>query len=594
MKRSLYSLWSLCLLLSLSLFASCLQPTFAASDFDGEKPFGPQDGEFPSVFLLNMNDTNFKTQLDTLKKEPNVSYVAVEFMAPWCPHCRHFVPDMERLGFTFNLAEKGPVRAGKVDCVAHANLCSFFGIEGFPTIRYGPISSWLKYFSFKKDAKKKDMERVNELIPEIDTIKTAEAVFQWITTNLTSLNISHSYYLPPKESFQLAWGEQALLKTPSASSTFPLVKTSIPSVAAAAAGTSSTATTPSSTPTPSSPSTPPSTPTLPASSSSSSSPSSPATSGKPVVEHSGGLASHPNLWDVETAVAMLLYDALGSQLEDKDVIHLKSFIHLMCLAYPEPISSATRYGGKEGGSPCRKSMCHLENRLDNYLTLLKSMSEDVVGVGGNELSDVTPQTKWRNNLFKEWRLCDRNWDEYSRGWATCAGTYPYMRGLTCGIWNLMHSLAAHLQGDYAQSVGVIRDFMGSFFGCVDCREHFMSVTSNYNQIKTQRDGVLWVWRVHNHVNFRVWNIEKDTQDGDPAHVKSLFPAYKDCPQCYMPRNTGTAKRLTPSLVVTYPSNKFEKNKDSREGGVDGGTTWKWNYEAVYKYLTDVYGSPSDS
>eukprot|EP01045_Picozoa_sp_COSAG04_P047740 COSAG04_NODE_17972_length_454_cov_1.177465_1_plen_111_part_10 len=37
-----------------------------------------------------------------LAERGDVSHVLMEFYAPWCPHCQHFAPEVERIGQAFN------------------------------------------------------------------------------------------------------------------------------------------------------------------------------------------------------------------------------------------------------------------------------------------------------------------------------------------------------------------------------------------------------------------------------------------------------------------------------------------------------------
>jgi len=52
-------------------------------------------------------------------------------------------------GHTFNENSLSPVRIGKVDCVADSKLCEFFGIRGYPTLKWGAKKDWLAYAGAK-------------------------------------------------------------------------------------------------------------------------------------------------------------------------------------------------------------------------------------------------------------------------------------------------------------------------------------------------------------------------------------------------------------------------------------------------------------
>ncbi|XP_058077566.1 protein disulfide-isomerase like 2-1 [Magnolia sinica] len=63
----------------------------------------------------------------------------VEFYAPWCGHCKKLAPEYEKLGASFKKAKS--VLIGKVDCDDQKNLCSKYGVSGYPTIKWFPKGS---------------------------------------------------------------------------------------------------------------------------------------------------------------------------------------------------------------------------------------------------------------------------------------------------------------------------------------------------------------------------------------------------------------------------------------------------------------------
>jgi protein disulfide-isomerase A6 len=63
----------------------------------------------------------------------------IEFFAPWCGHCQRLAPEYEKVGEAF--ANDKNVVVASVDCDAHNAVCSRFGIQGFPTLKYFPRGS---------------------------------------------------------------------------------------------------------------------------------------------------------------------------------------------------------------------------------------------------------------------------------------------------------------------------------------------------------------------------------------------------------------------------------------------------------------------
>jgi len=88
------------------------------------------------------------------KMTDDAEFAAIEFFAPWCPHCQNFGPTWETVAAYFN---KGEGNAGvrptprvtvfSVDCVAERDMCHEFHITGYPTVFFGT----LKQFKAEKE-----------------------------------------------------------------------------------------------------------------------------------------------------------------------------------------------------------------------------------------------------------------------------------------------------------------------------------------------------------------------------------------------------------------------------------------------------------
>jgi thiol oxidase len=123
-------------------------------------------------------------------------------------------------------------------------------------------------------------------------------------------------------------------------------------------------------------------------------------------------------------------------------------------------------------------------------------------------------------------------------WRSCAGSVEGTRGYTCGLWTLLHTLAARAPGPeggaawFEKTTGWIEHF----FPCDDCRAHFLAMAAEVprGEIVTARDAQLWLWRAHNEVNARLAAREargEGAGSGDPAFPKAQWPAYAACEAC---------------------------------------------------------------
>ncbi|KAM9339739.1 protein disulfide isomerase family A, member 8 [Symphorus nematophorus] len=84
--------------------------------------------------VLELGDADF----DYLASEHET--MLVKFYTPWCGHCKKLSPEFDKAATRL----KGVVRLAKVDCTAHTETCSRFGVSGYPTLkifRYGRDSA---------------------------------------------------------------------------------------------------------------------------------------------------------------------------------------------------------------------------------------------------------------------------------------------------------------------------------------------------------------------------------------------------------------------------------------------------------------------
>ncbi|RLN89004.1 hypothetical protein BBJ28_00004126 [Nothophytophthora sp. Chile5] len=197
------------------------------------------------------------------------------------------------------------------------------------------------------------------------------------------------------------------------------------------------------------------------------------------------------------------------------------------------------------------------------------------------LSDAMRQQKrwdqadW-SELLQKWRpiakrmsfptnLFEANGDE-DDGWAFCS-TY------TCGLWTLFHSITVSDSSSAfsrepwkpSEIMAAIRLYVKHFFGCEECREHFMKANPEgvvemlaASDAKGSHAVIMWIWKMHNAVN--------------KVLKKGQWPSKRECPLCYI--DIGGMVSLDASLlqedeIVAFVSSvyKHESKEIYEQSGV---------------------------
>ncbi|XP_050372522.1 sulfhydryl oxidase 2 isoform X1 [Argentina anserina] len=130
-------------------------------------------------YAVDLNVTNF----DAVLRDTPATYAVVEFFAHWCPACRNYKPQYEKVARLFNGPDAvypGTVLMTRVDCASKINtkLCDSFSVSHYPMLFWGPPS---KFVSAGWEPKQEKSD-----IQVIENGRTADRLLNWINKQLGS------------------------------------------------------------------------------------------------------------------------------------------------------------------------------------------------------------------------------------------------------------------------------------------------------------------------------------------------------------------------------------------------------------------------
>ncbi|KAI6170994.1 Sulfhydryl oxidase [Aphelenchoides bicaudatus] len=183
-------------------------------------------------------------------------------------------------------------------------------------------------------------------------------------------------------------------------------------------------------------------------------------------------------------------------------------------------------------------------RAANPQTLRRSENARAMFVQMRRELDTKPQTVSSKEWKTTFEAMERQFNNpfpVEADWQHCKGSGPEYRGYTCGLWTTFHTITIQAYTNMLknkkpspmQPLKAIQGWVNSFFGCQDCRMHFMEMTTQKFPMTAQRvrqphDTFMYLWRAHNIVNNR---LHKDITE-DPQFLKYQFPPLFLCPTCH--------------------------------------------------------------
>ena len=146
---------------------------------------------------------------------------------------------------------------------------------------------------------------------------------------------------------------------------------------------------------------------------------------------------------------------------------------------------------------------------------------------------------------EEWRalLTQSGVDAWPSSWHACNSSHAELHAYPCALWLLFHSLLAHASEPEAlPSLHAVVGYVKEFFGCEDCRGHFMvlaaALEKDVREMASEHEhgrhrAALWLWQAHNHVNERLGAAElTDSAAAQFAEfAKVQWPSRSLCPEC---------------------------------------------------------------
>uniref|UniRef100_A0A914C3Z0 Sulfhydryl oxidase n=1 Tax=Acrobeloides nanus TaxID=290746 RepID=A0A914C3Z0_9BILA len=230
----------------------------------------------------------------------------------------------------------------------------------------------------------------------------------------------------------------------------------------------------------------------------------------------------------------------GGYLHGSNLTALYTFVDALAQHFPQV--SLTNLGGNE-----------TEVLLDHSARARMVFMQLRDFIGSRGFNEPLSADNWQTEFIRA-EQAQGNPFPVTLDWDHCRGSSAQFRGYTCGLWTTFHALTVRAFKNSANDVSFrplsilhsIRDWVGEFFGCEHCRNHFLKMTTKTfkmeSQVRQSEDVFMYLWRAHNIVNARL----KGRETEDPKFPKYQFPPLFLCPNCQEEQG-----RLNENEVLNY-------------------------------------------
>ncbi|KAM3725942.1 Sulfhydryl oxidase [Dirofilaria immitis] len=269
--------------------------------------------------------------------------------------------------------------------------------------------------------------------------------------------------------------------------------------------------------------------------------------------------------DMLKAMRMALLDEViktDSKIADKNFTALLNFISVLAEHFPIYTSNTTSRTTKQKSFAAMKRSTRAKSIFLHLQHFLEAHG------GKRTISSFV----WRNQFQNIERVFGYPFPT-NASWEHCKGTTLGYRGYTCGLWTTFHAITvnAFMQGLQTpiNLLFGIRDWVANFFGCLDCRRHFLHMTTTLypltkSRVKNTYDMMFYLWRAHNIVNAR---LHGDKATEDPQFEKRQFPPLFLCSTCHSD-GMFSRKNVRDFLISFYtairPYNETKHISNSRK------------------------------